>query len=121
MKKKIVLVFSIIVMAIFNINICYAEDYTAGLKNQLYSIGTSGKPLFDTGAYIVGYIVYVAIAISVIVLMIKAIKFITSSPEGKAEVKKELMPWSIGIIILFTMRIALNFIINFAQNNVNTL
>ena len=124
MKKKI----SLVIYILFNILFCYNTVFAAqggdvtGLRESLYYTGISNdNSIFAAGSTIAGYIIYVAIAISVIVLMIKGIKFITSSPEGKADVKKELIPWTVGIIILFTMNIVLNFINKFAQSNINNL
>ena len=54
-------------------------------------------------------------------LMVKGIKFIISSPEGKAQAQKELIPWAIGVVILFAMSTILNFIVDFAQNNINNI
>lgn len=124
MKKKI----SLVIYILFNILFCYNTVFAAqggdvtGLRESLYMTGiSSDNSIFVAGSTIAGYIIYVAIAISVIMLMIKGIKFITSSPEGQANVKKELIPWAVGIVILFTMTFVLRFINQFAQNNINTL
>lgn len=87
--------------------------------SEIYNIGDNA--LYDVGSMIAGYIVYIAIVISVVVLMMKGIKYITSAPEGKAEVKKEILPWMIGLVILFSINTILQFIADFAQKNVNNL
>ena len=122
--KKFIIIFFILIAVIFSINnITYVEAASlSDISNQIYNPGNINNNQFtNMGAKIAGYIIWVAIIASVIVLMVKGIKFITSSPEGKADVKKELMPWAIGIIILFSMNTVLNFIIKFAQDNVNNL
>ena len=123
MKKKISLVLYVLFNIIIGYNTVFAaqDSSVTGLRESLYYGIPTENGIFAAGATIAGWIIYIAIAISVIVLMIKGIKFITSSPEGKADVKKELIPWTVGIIILFTMNIVLNFISKFADQNINTL
>ena len=88
MKRKISSIMCIVLnVLLFNYNSVYAlqNGQTTGLREQMYSI-PNNNGLFNAGSEIAGYIVYAAIVISVIVLMVKGIKFITSSPEGKADV-----------------------------------
>lgn len=122
--KKITLIILILITVLCSFNVSYADNQQEidNLSSQIYNADAiNGSKLTTVGANIAWYISWVAIIVSVIVLMQKGIKFITSAPEGKAEVKKELMPWAIGLVILFSMNIVLNFIIDFAQNNVNNL
>jgi len=114
MKKKLCIVF-LFLANILNIHNVYAGD----LNEDLYNINNGS--LYNIGSMIAGYIVYIGILIAVVVLMIKGIKYITAAPEGKAEIKKELMPWFIGIVLLFSIRIILQFIADFAQNSINNL
>ena len=51
--------------------------------------------------------------------MFKGIKFLISSPEGKADAKKEMIPWAIGVVILFSMNVIINFVAKIANNNLN--
>lgn len=114
MKKFLLKLFSIILfIACICINTVYAD------VSDIYVLGDN--KLIDAGSYIAGWIFYAAIIICVIVLMIKGIKFITASPEGKADVKKELIPWFIGIILLFSFRIALQWVANITQDNINSI
>lgn len=137
MKKKIVSVILIFVVIILNFNVVCAngpfdilddarkplepvvQQYNNSLQGRLY--GGGNNSVSNIGATIAGYIVYAGIVVAVVVLMLKGIKFITSSPEGKADVKKELIPWAVGIVILFSIQAILQFVVNFAQNNVNNL
>lgn len=126
MKKKIVSVILIFVIIILNFNVVCAnpvsdeiESNNNSLQEQLY--GTGNNKVANAGATIAGYIVYAGIIVAVVVLMLKGIKFVTSSPEGKADVKKELIPWAVGIVILFSIQAILQFVVNFAQNNVNNI
>lgn len=115
MKNKIIKILSIILAVMFNVtNIVHADRY------GIYNVNTTpGTGIIGAGQYVAGWILYAGIIICVIALMIKGIKFITAAPEGKADVKKSLIPWAIGLVILIAGRVALNWIIDLAQSGLN--
>lgn len=115
MKSKIIrILLLILIIMLAVVNVVYAAP------NDIYTIN-GGYRLRDAGRYVAGWIRYAAIIVCVIVLMLKGIKFITSAPEGKADVKKELIPWAIGLLILFAFIPFLNWIIELVQNNLNSI
>lgn len=116
MKNKIIKIVSMSLAIMFNITtIVHADKY------GIYSEIGSGNGVVSAGQYIAGWILYAGIIICVIALMIKGIKFITAAPEGKADVKKSLIPWAIGLVILIAGRIALNWVIDLAQSGINNI
>lgn len=126
MKKKIYSILFIICNGlIFTCNASYAsttEHFQAKvLGKELYGGISSQNGIFNVGSSLAGYIVFAAWMISAIVLVIKGIKFITSSPEGKADVKKELIPWFVGLVILTSANIVFAFIKGFSENYINML
>lgn len=108
--KKVLLVLFVIIVNIANV--VYAAP------GDIYN-GTSGNGITSAGQYIAGWIRYGAIAIAVGVLMVKGVKLMISSPEGKADAKKELIPWAIGVVLLFTINVIINFFAGIANNNLN--
>ncbi|MCR5146228.1 MAG: hypothetical protein K6B70_02640 [Clostridia bacterium] len=119
MKNKIIKIFSVISAFMLNcMTFVYAENGEKIYDDfGIYDIGDAARSntgIMGAGRYISGWILYAGIIICVIALMIKGIKFITAAPEGKAEVKKSLLPWIIGLIILLVGRVALNWILNLA-------
>ena len=114
MKNKsirILLLILIIMLAVMNVAYASPTDiYTGG-----------GDRLSNAGTYIAGWIRYAGIIICVIVLMLKGIKFITASPEGKADVKKELIPWAVGLVILVAFIPFINWVIELTQKNLNSI
>ncbi len=62
----------------------------------------------DIGQKIAGYVMYFAEAFAVGMLIIMGIKFVISAPEGKAEAKKRIIPWAIGVFILFSFNALIN-------------
>ncbi len=116
-KKMILILF--IILSNFT-SAVYAADSEQSISNKLYGFSYHNG-LTNAGMYIAGWIRYGALAVAVGMLMIKGIKLFTSSPEGKADAKKELMPWAIGAIILFTMNMIINFFVYFAQHYINNI
>lgn len=115
MKEKFIKVCSYIFAIAINFKIVYAAD----ISEELYNI--NDNKLFSAGTYVACWLIYAGIVAAVIMLMIKGIKYITSSPEGKGEVKKEIIPWFVGIVLLFSINTILQFIANFSQENINNL
>ena len=119
--KKVLKIIFLIVVIIININIVYAIDY-----NQIYDplnhlTASHSTAYWQVGGKIGGWVKYGGVCVCVIVLMVKGIKFVTSSPEGKADAKKELIPWAIGTIMLFSITTIIEFIVKFAQDHVNNM
>lgn len=71
----------------------------SGLKD-MYKPDTSIFTITGRIYYVVQIFCYAA---AVIILMIKGYKFMKASPEAKAEVKKELVSYAIGAVILFAV------------------
>ena len=119
--KKVMLICSILIISLFSFNNCYADDGD-DWSSRIYNAQTINQSkLTKAGSTVAWYFTWAGIGISVVMLMIKGIRYITSSPEGSAKIKEELLPWAIGLVLLLTMNVILNFIIKFAQDNVNTL
>lgn len=117
MKNKIGKICLLIYSFMFG---CISSVHAATLFEQLYLQG-GGQNITNAAALVAGWIRYGAIAVAVGVLMVKGVKFMISSPDGKAEVKKEMIPWAIGLLILFTFNIVIDIIVNlgmsFSYNN----
>ncbi len=62
---------------------------------------TGVKTLFNLGNVILGIIQYVSIGVASIAAIVLGIKYMYSSPEDKAEIKKKLVPFIIGGILVF--------------------
>ncbi len=58
----------------------------------------------------------VAVAAAVIMLIVLAIKYISSAPNDKAEIKKHAVVYVVGAILLFSASGVLGIIQNFASN-----
>lgn len=65
-----------------------------------------------TVSNILGIVTYICYAAAVIMLLMLGIKYITASPEGKAEIKKSAVIYVIGAILVFAAGAVLNIIRN---------
>lgn len=75
-------------------------------------------PIENIASYVIFIIQIIAFAAAVIMLIFLGIKFLTSSPEGKAEVKKMSVIYIIGAVLLFAATGILQIIKNLAVTNV---
>lgn len=121
MKKKLVTVFNIILLMYLSCNSVFATTID-DIRNKIYGAGNdTAAGIFNAGAFIAGWITYAAEIVCVIMLMYLGIKFIVSAPEGKADVKKQLVPIAVGLGILVLMSAVFNWIQSIADSYINTL
>ena len=78
--------------------------------------GTGGEDINGIVSNVRWIIQTIAIAAAVIMLMFVGIKFVTASPEGKAEIKKTAVIYVVGAILLLAASGVLGIIQNLAKN-----
>lgn len=59
------------------------------------------KPVVDKANIIIGAIKTIGVAVTMIALMVMGIKYMTGSVEEKAEYKKTMIPYLVGVFIFF--------------------
>lgn len=64
---------------------------------------------------ILGIVQYICYAAAVILLVILGVRFMTASPEGKAEIKKSAVIYVIGAFLVFAAGLILGIISNTSQ------
>ncbi len=67
---------------------------------------------------IISIVQVVGVGVAIIMLIVLAIQYISASPEGKAEIKKNATIYIVGSIILFAASGILQIIKNFATTNI---
>lgn len=82
--------------------------------------GYEGTGLSTTVGNIIGIVQFICYAAAVILLVMLGIKFMTASPDGKAEVKKSAVIYVVGAILVFATGLLLNLIKNIANSTVQT-
>lgn len=63
--------------------------------------GAGVTTLYKLGNSILGILQYIGAAVAIIATLILGMKYMYSSPDEKAEVKKKLIPYIIGGILVF--------------------
>lgn len=110
--KKIVSIFTILI-SILLINQTYAKanvidtNYNDNYQIVQTSDLTISQPITpDTDvngiiSKLIGVAAYICYAAAVIVVLVKGVQFMNAAPEGKAEVKKQLVAVVVGALIVF--------------------
>lgn len=68
---------------------------------------------------IMGIVQYICYAAAVILLIVLGVKFMTASPEGKAEIKKSAVIYVIGAFLVFAAGLILGIIASTSTNVVS--
>lgn len=68
---------------------------------------------------ILGIVQVVAVSVAVIMLIVLAIKYISSAPNDKAEIKKHAVIYIVGAVLLFGATGVLQLIKQFAEDSLN--
>lgn len=106
MKKKTFKIITTILIVLYIITFAtagYCEDIdpTQVIETVNSKKGTGVKELYSIGNTILGIIQYIAIGVAVVATLILGIKYMYSAPEEKAEIKKKLIPYIIGAVMIF--------------------
>lgn len=91
-------------------------DKVQGDTNQAMSVGG----LSSTIKNVIGVVQVICYSAAVIMLILIGVKFITESPEGKAEIKKAAIQYVIGAIIVFAAGTLLGIIANMSTSVVTS-
>ena len=117
MKKYLKLITIIFLcLAILTPSFAFASDgiNTDNFKNIYNTNGTT--EVTKAGGQVVRIIQIIGIIVSVGALIIIGIKYITSSPNEKAETKHQLMAYAIGAVLIFAGSAFLKVIADFVGN-----
>ena len=121
MKRKCIGIIIMLLIIIFDFmfftDCVYASGtITFGGWNEIYE---NPGNAFDTAQnVIVGLVQVIGYIVSVIMVTIIGIKYIFTSPEGKAEVKKQLIPFLIGALLLFSATTLVSIISTWAYKTI---
>lgn len=119
--KKLLLILTII-MCLINVmqTISFAGFSIADVINHAKAFPGSGSELDerdikDMQSVIYNMLLVIGVIVAVIGTAIMGIQFITSAPEGKAEVKEKMVPFVIGCIVVFSGMAIWKFAVNTIQ------
>lgn len=115
MKNKTVKIISaimLVMMVLFSMsNLVLGSTLDINIEGEE---SDASKAVNDAANIILGIVQVVAVAVAVIMLVVLAIKYISASPEGKAEIKKSAMLYIVGAVLLFAATGILEILKKFA-------
>lgn len=109
-----VLIITIMIVLTFS-NYAYGVSLPSNLSN-IYN--ASDRVISNIGSKVLWIVQIVLYAAAVIAFMIAGVKYMTASPEGKAEIKKKMMYLVIGGILLFAAGGIVQLVSYIAMNNI---
>ncbi len=113
---KIISILFIITAVLSAVNMVFASG--VGIPTASQPSGTGVSSINNIVSGVIFIIQTIAFAAAVIMLIFVGIKFITASPEGKAEIKKTAVIYIVGAILLFAAGGILGIVKNLAENNI---
>jgi len=100
MKKKIFLIFILaMVLSLCVTNFVSAIDTSA--YKDIGNVRMDSK-LLEKVNYIMGIAQVIGAIVAVIMLIIMGARFVTGASQDKADMKKQLVPFVIGVLLLFS-------------------
>lgn len=101
-NKKSIFIFLILFMLFILISNCsYAYDISQLNGGKIANDLAENAALKETGNLVIKVVAMTGSAVSIIVIIILGIKYMTGSVEEKAEYKKTLLPYIIGAVCVF--------------------
>ena len=99
-NKPFFVVLIICLILLLGATVCFADYAPEELENRIQT-GRKTSRIKKFGGMSVGVIQLVGIFLSVIGLIVLGIKYLIGSTEERAEYKKTLLPYLIGIMLIF--------------------
>lgn len=114
LNKIIIMIF--IIMMFISINVFASNPTTINPDDwKPDDLNTSDvQEIVDTSKVIVDIIRAVGIIVTVVVIIVMGIKYMLGSIEERAEYKKSMLPYLLGVFIFFCLSQILAIIINFS-------
>lgn len=119
MKKQTAIKILAAMLTILMVTLCmqsvvFAEDNLLDPNSIKATSSEASKSFQSTAGKILGIVQVVAIAVAVIMLIVLAIKYISSAPKDKAEIKSHAVIYVVGAVLLFGASGILELIKQFA-------
>ena len=112
-KVLSVLVIAVMILAISSNVFAVSID---SIKSNATLSGGLGTELTNAGSQVFTIITSVGMILAVVMMAIMGIKYMMESSEGKAEYKKNMMPYLVGAICVFGASTIAKIVVGFGQN-----
>ena len=115
-KKTKSIILTLIILAISGMHgTIYAVDV-----NKVINVNTN--PPVDVSPIMgkaLGIAMTIGAVIAAVMMVIIAIKYMTSAPNEKAEIKKYLIPYVVGAVLVFASSGIVGLVISFVEDSIN--
>ena len=125
MMKKMNLIIIALLIFVTIISVCTIEvnaDYNFSSKISSIDSKTDSSSATTSAQNVVGEALQVArivaVGIALIMLAVLAMKYMSSAPGDKAEIKKYAVVYVVGAVVLFAASAILGIIKDFAEKNI---
>ncbi len=125
MMKKMNLIIIALLIFVTIISVCTIEvnaDYNFSSKISSIDSKTDSSSATTSAQNVVGAALQVArivaVGIALIMLAVLAMKYMSSAPGDKAEIKKYAVVYVVGAVVLFAASAILGIIKDFAEKNI---
>lgn len=121
-NKKVMKVISfvtVLLMVMMMVMPVFAADDFTDPGNIVPKSSNAQGTVNNAIGIVLGVVQVVAAGVAVIMLIVLAIKYISASPEGKADIKKSAAQYVIGAVLLFGATGILGIVRTFALNITN--
>ncbi len=115
--SKIVTILLIVATILSAFSIVFAESTDVGIPSGT-NAGYNGSGLDTTVGNVIGIVQFICYAAAVIMIVMLGVKFMTASPDGKAEIKKSAIIYVVGAVLVFAAGALLNLVKNVAGKTV---
>ena len=123
--KKVILKVFIVILVLLTLGLIINNNAFAWEMNldkyENADAGRAGNTVTDVVGAIINVISTIGAGVAIIMLIVIGIKYVSSSPEGKADAKKDLPGYIIGAVILFGVSGILKILQMFIDSNVNNI
>ena len=118
--KICTIIFGLLCVFILISNISFAYDYSGLIKNADTAFNKNGGNAATSTKNLVGAIISVvriiSVGVAIIMLVVLAIKYMSSAPNDRAEIKKHAVVYVVGAVVVFASSGILGIIRDFAGN-----
>ncbi len=111
--SKIVIALIVVATILSAVSVVLGVDIPEGSN-----AGYNGTGLGTTVSNIIGIVQFICYAAAVILIVVLGVKFMTASPDGKAEIKKSAVIYVVGAVLVFAAGLLLNLVRNIASQTI---
>lgn len=116
--KKTIKILSVLIMTVMIIA-TFASFVLAADISVPTGTTISNTDVNKVANYVIGFLRVIGTAVAVVIIIVLGIKYLTASPEGKADYKSSMIPYLVGAVLVFAGTWIASGIIN-SINNINS-